>query len=400
MSRKKPTVYFGSIQHGKAHASASFAKKLDKIIELLDFSTIKEKDKVAIKMHLGFADGFQTVPVFFVRRIVKAVKKAGGWPFVTDNPTAVYNAVNRGYTQETCGCPIIPVAGVKDGYTYETEVDYEGVDKLDMAGVLHDADVLINLTHSKGHGVCGYGGAIKNLALGGYSGPTRWEKIHGVHEYTSYWDREKSTPEHAKKLVESCSYNALKYDEEKDKLSLNLHNCNQCLECMKADKGIGSLQIKQESFTAFQELEAIAAKKVLDTFENDKKFHLNFLLEVTAFCDCLGSVQPVIVNDIGVLGSRDIVAVDTATLDLIAKEGLIEKNIPPFFKHINLDPGAELHPFQRIHGPFKDPYIVMNFAENLGIGSRKYKLAEVLSPKETVDMKPPKQEFEREASFF
>ncbi|MFX0067946.1 MAG: DUF362 domain-containing protein [Candidatus Hodarchaeota archaeon] len=393
-------VYFGSVQHGKLHAIASLAAKVDKIVELLDFSTIKKNDKVAIKMHLGFQDGYQTVPVFFVRRIVDAVKKTGGWPFVTDNPTAVYNAVYRGYTQETCGCPIIPVAGVKDGYTYKTRVDYKNVDELDMAGVLHDADILINLTHAKGHGVCGYGGAIKNLALGGYSGPTRWEKLHGVHEYTSYWDQEKSTPEHSKKLVESCPYNALKYDEEKHKLSLNLHNCNQCLECIKADKGIGSLQIKQESFTAFQELEAIAAKKILDTFEDDKKFHINFVIEVTAFCDCCGIVLPCVVNDIGVVGSRDIVTVDTATLDLIAKEGLIERNIPPFFKHVNLDSSAELHPFQRIHGPFKDPYIVIDFGENLGMGSRKYKLIEILSPEETIEMKVPERVYERQPSFF
>ncbi|MFX1351578.1 MAG: DUF362 domain-containing protein [Promethearchaeota archaeon] len=400
MARKRPNVYFGSIQHGRLHAFASFAKKIEKIIELLDFSTIKEREKVAIKMHLGFADGYQTVPVFFVRRIAEAVKKAGGWPFVTDNPTAVYNAADRGYTQETCGCPIIPIAGVKDGYTYDTEVGYEGIDKLDMAGVLHDADVLINLTHAKGHGVCGYGGAIKNIALGGYSGPSRWEKLHGVHEYTSYWDKEKSTAEHAKKLVESCSYNALRYDEEKQRLFLNLHNCNQCLECQKVDREIGSLQIKQESFTVFQELEAIAAKKILDTFEDDKKFHLNFALEVTAFCDCTGIIQPVVVNDIGVLCSKDIVAVETATLDLIGKEGLIEKNIPPFFRHANLDPNTKLHPFQRLHGPFKDPYLVLDFAENLGLGSRKYKLVEVMSPNEMIKLKPPQQAYERQPSFF
>ena len=111
---EKSEVYFGSIQHGLDHRCASLGVKVDRIIELLDFSTIKKRDKVAIKMHLGFADGYQTVPVFFVRRIAKAVKDIGGWPFITDNPTAVYNAVERGYTEETCGCPLIPVAGVKD----------------------------------------------------------------------------------------------------------------------------------------------------------------------------------------------------------------------------------------------------------------------------------------------
>ena len=135
----KAAVYFGSIQQGRDHPFAALGAKVDKIVELLDFSTIQKRDKVAVKMHLGFADGYQTVPVFFVRRIVKAIKQVGGWPFITDNPTSVYNALDRGYTQETCGCPIIPAAGVKDGYTSQTRIDYRNVKTLEMGGVLHDA---------------------------------------------------------------------------------------------------------------------------------------------------------------------------------------------------------------------------------------------------------------------
>ncbi|MHA1926936.1 MAG: hypothetical protein ACW974_13550, partial [Candidatus Thorarchaeota archaeon] len=77
MSPSRSKVYFGSVKHGNTGRFASFAAKVDKVIEHLDFSTIEKKDKVAIKMHLGFHDGYQTVPVFFVRRLVKAVKKAG-----------------------------------------------------------------------------------------------------------------------------------------------------------------------------------------------------------------------------------------------------------------------------------------------------------------------------------
>ncbi|MHA2021955.1 MAG: DUF362 domain-containing protein, partial [Candidatus Thorarchaeota archaeon] len=203
MSPSRSKVYFGSVKHGNTGQFASFAAKVEKVIEHLDFSSIEKKDKVAIKMHLGFQDGYQTVPVFFVRRLVKAVKKAGGYPFVTDNPTAVYNAAERGYTAETCGCPIIPVAGVKDGYTKQVEFNFGNVDALEMGGVMADADVLIDFTHVKGHISCGYGGAVKNIALGGYHGPSRWRKIHGVEASIPYWDPEKCTPEHAKKLVES-----------------------------------------------------------------------------------------------------------------------------------------------------------------------------------------------------
>jgi uncharacterized Fe-S center protein len=364
-------VYFGSIQHGKPEPFASLAAKFDKILDLVNLSTIKKGDKIAIKMHLGFRDGYQTLPVFFVRRLVDALKKIGGTPFVTDNPTSVYNAVYRGYTQETCGCPIIPIAGVKEGYTYPVRVDYLNVGELDMGGVLHDADALIDLSHVKGHIGCGFGGAIKNLAVGGYSNSSRWYKIHRVSQHHSYRNPKTCTPEHAKTLVESCPINALKYDPEKHRLILNVENCDQCLKCLEADKSIGCPQIKQENFVAFQELIAIAAKKVLDTFDDDKKFFLSFLLEITAYCDCWGMAQPCVVNDIGVLGSRDIVAIETAALDLIAKEGLIEKNIPHYFKNVNLDPNAELHPFQRIFGRMKNPYLSIEFAEKISMGSKE-----------------------------
>ena len=164
MSSENSKVYFGSVQHGKMALFASFAAKVDKITEiLLEQTPIEKKDKIAIKMHLGFLDGYQTIPVFFVRRIIEAVKKTGGYPFITDTSTAVYNAVKRGYTQETCGCPIIPVAGVKEGYTTPVEINFRGFDTLDLGGVLKDADVLIDLSHAKGHGACGYGGAIKKI---------------------------------------------------------------------------------------------------------------------------------------------------------------------------------------------------------------------------------------------
>ncbi|MHA1958908.1 MAG: DUF362 domain-containing protein [Candidatus Thorarchaeota archaeon] len=400
MSSKPSNVYFGSVINGTQARFAAFAGKLNKIIEELDFSTIEKKDKVAIKMHLGFHDGYQTVPVFFVRRIVKAVKEAGGYPFVTDNPTAVYNAVERGYTAETCGCPIIPAAGVKDGYTKTVEINFGNVDTLELAGVMHDADVLIDLTHAKGHNTCGYGGAFKNIALGGYHGPSRWTKIHGVEHSIPYFDKDKITPEHAKKLVEACPEECIKYNEEKDEFKILFGMCNQCWKCREADKDVGSLDIKQENFSMFQELLAVASKEVLKTFDEKKQFFINFAIDITGACDCWGLGQPRVINDIGIVASRDIVAADHATLDLMAKEGLIESMIPPYYRNLNLDPDVDLHPFQRLHGPMKNPYLVTEFGEKLGLGIRNYELIEILSPEETKDMKAPTTVSEAAPSFF
>lgn len=402
-----PEVYFGSTISGVPSRFANMSEKLDKILEALDLSTIKKRDKVAVKMHLGFNDGYQTVPVFFVRRIVDAIKKQGAFPFVTDNPTAVYNAQYRGYTQETCGCPIIPVAGVHDGYVSKKKVDIDGIDNLSAAGVLLDADVLINLAHSKGHGACGYGGAFKNIALGGYSGPTRWQKIHGIVYRDKYFDEEKMTKEHLEKLREACPRNAPAWNDNTGKASLVFYECDQCHGgkqlCVDADGGKTGWSINPANFDAFQELMAAAAKIILDSFDDSKIFHLNFLLDITPFCDCMGMSMPAVIDDVGIVASRDIVAVDTATLDLIAKQGLNEsiiKQIPERYMRVNPNLKAKLHPFQLIHGPLKDPYKVAQYGEAREMGSSKYKLIEILSAEETAVMVLPKHQYETGPSFF
>jgi hypothetical protein len=65
-----------------------------------------------------------------------------------------------------------------------------------------------------------------------------------------------------------------------------------------------------------------------------------------------------------------------------------------------LDSKEDLHPLQRLWGPYKDPYLVTKHAEQLKMGTRKYSIEEILSPAKTMKMKPPKQEFERAPSFF
>jgi len=114
---------------------------------------------------------------------------------------------------------------------------------------------------------------------------------------------------------------------------------------------------------------AIAAREVLEIFDENKRFFLNFLLQITPHCDCMGVIQPSVITDIGVLGSRDIVTIETATLDLIDKAGLIEQAIPPYFKHVNLDPNADLHPFGHLWRSMKNPYLVTRFAEQQGLGT-------------------------------
>ncbi|MFW9929116.1 MAG: DUF362 domain-containing protein [Candidatus Thorarchaeota archaeon] len=269
---------------------------------------------------------------------------------------------------------------------------------------MQDADVLFDVSHIKGHNSCGFGGQIKNLALGGFAAQSRWEKIHTVPHSIPYWDGSKCSPEFAQVLVKSCPYNAIKYNKEKHHLRVIFDECQNtnCWECRKLDehKNVNCLSFGQEQFSAFSELQAIAAKQVLDSFDKNKRFFISFAIEITSLCDCWGIAQPMIVNDIGVLSSRDIIAIEYAVLDMISKEGLMEKNIPIFYKHVNLTE-PDLHPFTRIHGKMKSPYNVVNFLAEMTKGeyTKDYKLIEILSPEETANMKPPKIS-EKEPSFF
>ena len=388
MHMTPPKVYFGSINHGKIAQFASLANKLELIIDRLDFSTLAKNDKVAVKMHLGYTDGAQTIPSFYVKRIVERIKKTGAHPYITDTPTSVYNAADRGYTQETCGCPIIPISGIKERYGYKTEINYRNIETMNMAGVLHDSDALINLSHVKAQNNVGYAAAMKNLGVGGYNGSDRWHQIHGIFNSVPSFNPEKCTPAHAKELVKSCPYGYIKYNKEKHELDINRGKCynGNCFECLKVDANVGCLNMEPEAFETFQELITISSKKILERFDEGKVFHINFLMDITPTCDCMGVIQPQIIPDIGIAGSRDIVAVEAASIDLVAKEELIWSKVPPYFKHLNVDPSIKLHSFQRLWGPLKDPCNMVKFGVKYGLGQNPYELIEVLSPAETLNM--------------
>lgn len=90
-----------------------------------------------------------------------------------------------------------------------------------------------------------------------------------------------------------------------------------------------------------------------------------------------------ILPDVGIFGSDDIVAIDKAVLDATANLRLIEENLP-LAMEVHTRQG---HPFQQLHGPFKDPYLVTEFGEKLGLGSLNYELVDVF----------PLEKFERSA---
>ena len=365
----KPLVFSVSISTPRPEPEATLPGKFKRLLSQFDLTKLSAGAWVPIKMHLGGGLGFTTIHPLLVRMVVTAVREAGGKPFVLDG---YFNAVNeaavRGYTSETLGCPIISAGGPYDSHVITVPAGYRSLDTIAIFGAIHDAPCLINLSHVKGHGACGYGGACKNIAMGCVDGPTR-AKLHGL-EGGIDWVRERCT--FCGRCVKACDTDAIKLstDKKKRQVSIFFHHCRFCRHCVAACPNEALVVNEKDGFQHFQEGMALTTQLVLDRFEPQRVLHINVLTNITMFCDCWGISTPSVVPDIGILASHDMVAVETASLDAIKAENFIPGSL---VGRRPLGPGKHL--FEQIHG--KDPFVQLHALERRGVGRSDYELREI-----------------------
>lgn len=355
------TVTFASARPTELRGDATLPVLLDRMLGKWEFEKRFKDKRVAIKMHLGGGVGYSTIHPYLVGRVVKAVLNAGGKPFLTDSAYSVETARERGYTQEVLGAPLLPVSGPDDKYIYTKKVGFRQLDTVDLAGTIVDADAMIVLSHGKGHGHSGFGGAIKNLAMGCVNGSTRG-KIHRLMNSTFDWDAAKCTG--CLLCRDNCPNDAITFED--GKISINDHACKYCMHCVLACPN-KAITIDQEGYRYFQSGMALTTREVLRTFEPGRVLFITALLQITPFCDCWGFTTPSLVPDIGIVAGDDIVAVETASIDLIKAENFIEGSLPAPLKRSGTG-----HLFEQIHG--KNPYIQVEECEKLSMGNRHYEL--------------------------
>jgi uncharacterized Fe-S center protein len=362
-----PTLFFARYAPANLEPKNSIGAKWPRLLAALPLKEIVSSKRTAIKMHLGGGSGFTTVHPLFVRKLVEAVRAAGAKDvFVTDMPYNARSAAERGYTQETIGCAIIPATGTADKYCYKRSLKppIKTLKQIELAGEIADAEALIDLSHVKGHGDCGFGGASKNLSMGCVTQNTRVQ-LHSL-EGGLAWEGKRCT--HCGVCIENCPNQALKFDEEND-LQVFYHHCKFCQHCVlicprKAIRGVGGY------YERFQSAMAATSAKVLDNFAPRNVLFINFLMNITIYCDCWGMTSPALVPDIGILAGQDIVAIEQASLDMIKVEDLLPKALLPGTKL-----GSRGHLFERVHS--KDPLATVEALAKLKRGSRKYKLEEI-----------------------
>lgn len=357
----KSSVLFAPIAFKSYHASETLPAKFERLLDASPLAAAVKGKKTAVKMHLGRSIGYATIHPMFVEILISKLKEYGADVFITDH--IIGNARSRGYTEEALGCPIIPCCGEDGKYYYEKDVDFKSFHKVDVAGHIHDAEVLIDLSHVKGHGVCGFGGAVKNISMGCVSDRTR-RQIHSL-EGGLEWDDGKCI--RCGVCVDNCNHSALSF--ENDRLKMNQHHCTSCQHCVKTCP-TGAFQLDAGRFEDFQHGMALCTQKCLENFAPRSVYYINFLMNITALCDCWGFTTPDIVPDIGILASDDIVAIEHASLALIKTENFLPAGVP-----VGYELGDKGHLFERIHG--KDPYVQLRALEKIGLGSFDYGVTEI-----------------------
>jgi uncharacterized protein len=351
-----------------ASYEVSLPAKLEKMLEKYEFSRFIEKGEyVAIKTHFGSMGGHRITRPIFLKKVVEAVKKAGGQPFVCDTvrlPGIEYleAASQNGLNAATLGCPVVLADGLFGQSAVKVPAGVMG--EIGIASEIYDAKTMIVVSHCKGHIGAGFGGAIKNLAMGCVSSGIRCEgknraRIHAAESSNVSWVAEKCKL--CGECVKACDHGAL--EMYGGQIVVNYAECQKCGRCTRICPEHALLLEASEQH--FHRGMGDATKSVLDTFKAGKVHYLNFIMEVMPHCDCHQHSDVPIINDQGIFLGDDPLAIDLASLELIESRQLCPDSAAD-----GHEPGEGL--FQRITG--RNARFYLDRCQKHGIGNTRYEI--------------------------
>ncbi|MEM0022048.1 MAG: DUF362 domain-containing protein [Archaeoglobaceae archaeon] len=332
---------------------------VSKLKRLIDESSVLDNispgDVVAVKTHFGERGTTKTLRSTFIRTVVEKLLEIGAKPFVTETTglgltrlrsSAIGRlqiAEENGYTHQTLKAPIIIADGLFGFDFVEVPIDGKFLKKVYVAKAIAECDAVVFCTHFKLHMQSGIGGSIKNIGVGCVAKPSKYDvHVNGFPEIRE----ERCTK--CDKCIEICPADAIvdyRIVEER------------CLKCT------GCYEVCESKAVRLQWLEGkdvsdriVECAKGVSKLNNNFSF-LNFLIDITPHCDCHPYSDNALVPDIGILASTDAVSIDSASYDLY-------KSLPAVNEIL------EGHKYWQ----WTDPEGMLSYAENLGLGERKYKL--------------------------
>jgi uncharacterized Fe-S center protein len=334
-----PSKVYSMGADGRSHSSATgLVQQMVTVFEAAGFADmIQPGDTVAIKLHCGEWNNTAYLRPVYARTLADRIKSLGGRPFVCDTTTQTYSmsasrstaldllitAERNGYTSATLGCPFIAA----DGYngTDDVRIDLpEGfiLKEAYIAKAIALADVMIVLTHFKGHPLGVIGGSIKNLGIGAQSKRGKLNVHMGGHPRYGFGAATDFHPERCKgrsgcarwQTCETCCPYGLFHVTEHS-IVWDRERCTDCLAHLGANTWCGvcnNPEISAQAACAAMADGCLAAVKAVG---RDKVGFINMAIDVSPACDCVGFADMPIVPHLGVFAGRDPVALDQATLD-------------------------------------------------------------------------------------
>ena len=368
-------VYFTDFRTGRL--AENMPAKLKRLVKTAGIENIDFSGKfVAIKMHFGELGNVSYLRPNYVRAIVDVVKELGGKPFLTDCNTMypgfrknaiehLYCAWENGFTPLTVGCPVIIADGLKGTDTMEVPVEGCEYTKVAYIGrAVMDADIVISLTHFKGHELTGFGGTIKNIGMGCGSRAGKTDMHSGSRPTVN-----EELCRGCRRCQRECANGGLVYDEARKKMTVDAAHCVGCGRCLGACNfdAIDFLESRAVSV-----LDAKMAEYTKAVVSGRESFHISLIVDVSPFCDCHSENDAPILPNIGMFASFDPVALDQACADACMKA----QPMPNSVLHDNMcaEGFVDHHDHFKNAKPDTDWESQLIHGEKIGLGSREYEL--------------------------
>ncbi len=324
---ERAAVYFTDfrMKNGQNHET-----KLRKLMKAAGMDRIDFQDKfVAIKIHFGELGNLAFLRPNFAKYVADYVKELGGKPFLTDCNTLYVgsrkNALDHldtanlnGFNPMTTGCQILIADGLKG--TDDVEVPVIGGTLCKTAKIgraLMDADIVISLNHFKGHECTGFGGALKNLGMGGGSRAGKME-MHSAGK--PIVNRDLCVG--CKACAKICAHDGPQIAD--GKCSIDHSKCAGCGRCIGVCPKDAIEPGEDETFENLNGKIAEYAKAVVD---GRPSFHISIVNQVSPNCDCHPESDAAIVPDVGMFASFDPVAIDVACADAVNRQPVNPRSI-------------------------------------------------------------------------
>ena len=368
------TVWMADFRAGNRE---NMFNKLERLLDQAGLpQVITRLDLSAIKIHFGEKGGHAYIRPVFIRCIVDAIRELGGQPFLTDSCTlypgarkeavsALRCGIENGFAYAVVGAPLIICDGLRGHSSRRVPIAGELLQSADIGIEILEADSLIAVSHFKCHELTGFGGTIKNLAMGCSSREGKLEQHSTVAPVVN---RENCLRCGA--CLPGCAHGAIEIDRESAIVDSQL--CTGCGRCISLcpTKAI-QIQWNEESGKVMRKMAEYALAALAG--KQGKTLFVNFITQVSPSCDCYGHSDAAIVPDIGILASSDPVALDQACADLVNQA----QGLPGTALSSGHEPGGDK--FRGVH-PAIDWETTLEHGEKIGLGTRKYELKR-LAPK-------------------